>query len=204
MVLFGQEGQFLSHLPLYRAPHDWQMLLRVRLVADSAGDPLAALRQDRAARGDTLYTIEPEDFSHSTLAEGMVFRATLFRGHFERGGTPIVRGAAVQVEEVLYRRRLRPGDRDPRHPRYLLLRTPGRSFLVHRIGGAPDFDQIVMVSGWVGLEPEPTLVPVVDRHGTGRLRPGQLLVLRKEGGAQEFPLHVQREIYLETGDLEGP
>jgi hypothetical protein len=202
MVVFGSRGEFLSHLPLYRAPHDWQMVLHVQLGADSAGaDASRILAEDRARTGEALYTLDPETFPHSELASGArrEFRATLYRGHFERGGVPIARGVDVRVDSVLYRRQLTASDPDG-EPRALIARDAEEFFLLHRIGGSPDYDQIVRIgipdaesSGMLGFGeiPAPTSEP---------LAPGQVLEIRV--GTARIRATVLQQIYLEHGDLE--
>lgn len=201
MVLFGERGQFLSHLPLYRAPHDWQMLLRVSLVADSAGDPLAVLRHDRGSSGHVLYTIEPEEFAHSGLAAGTTFRATLFRGHFERGGTPILRGARFRVEQVLYRRRLEEFEANDPAGRFLVLKDVGEAYLLRRIGGAPDADHIHAVELAGDLPPGVTELNGHVDDFIGYPRAGDRF--RLENGKERVRVKVLSQIYFEEGDLEG-
>ena len=207
MVLFGERGQFLSHLPLYRPPHDWQMLLRVQLGADSATsipDPVAALRADRAASGEVLYTIEPEEFAHSALETDspFVFRATVFRGHFERGGVPVIRGALFRLDTVLHRRRLHR-DGGPPMNKFLLARDSAEAYLLHYLTGAPNFEQIMAVR-LVEVPPGRTLEHLTEL-GTNPVaprRPGESILLH-DPGMGALRVEVLRQIYLEFGDLEG-
>jgi hypothetical protein len=102
MLLFGEEPLYLSHLPMFQSPHNFQMLLEVGF--DDAA--LQALRADREGGGD-LYTFEPEKFPISELDPGgdgptrTSMAGTVFHGHFERGGTPIAR-ATAQIRNVVY------------------------------------------------------------------------------------------------------
>lgn len=48
MVLVGQRRAYLSHLPMFMSPHDYQAVLEVTLTTDGA-DALAAYVTDRAA-----------------------------------------------------------------------------------------------------------------------------------------------------------
>jgi hypothetical protein len=204
MVIFGARGELLSHLPLYRAPHDWQMLLRVSLAADGATsvpDPVATLAADRAATGEVLYTLEPEPFAHSELASGerREFRGTLYRGHFERGGVPIARGVVVRTEAVLHRCPLLAGQPHASAGQHLLIASGGEGFLVHRIDGAPDFDQILEVRADAAL---PEGASEVTSALTGARGVGERIELH--GGGAPVVVEVVRQIYLERGDLEAP
>ena len=110
MVLFGgKEGLYASHLPLFHAPHDYQVILRVH-VADPATD--AALRA-RLDGKTTLWTIAPEKFELSRLAPTSAtplrkFNADLVQGHFERGGLTQYAAATIVVDQVIMFRRLSP------------------------------------------------------------------------------------------------
>lgn len=149
MLLFGEKQLYLSHLPLYRGPHDWQIIVAARLLVDDRG-PTAAYLADRAASGERVYTVEPERFHHAALnaaAAGVPvrFRATVYRGHFERGGTPILRNVVVEVTRVLEQRQLDAAEADAAEGSFLLFGTPGETYLAHRVAGSPDFDQVVAV-----------------------------------------------------------
>ena len=65
MVLFGdRDGLYAAHLPLFRAPHDSQIVLKLRF-ADAGQERAMRARLD----GKTaLWTIEPEHFALRRLA----------------------------------------------------------------------------------------------------------------------------------------
>jgi hypothetical protein len=214
MLLFGGEGEgvYLSHLPLYSCPHDWQMILRARLVGEGeADDPMAAYLADRRESGEEMYTIDPELFEHSILeavAEGgpVRFRADVVRGHFERGGTTILEGVTVEVTRVVVRRMLDAGEADPEEGRYLLFGSGGETFLAHRIAGAPDFDQVVRVElpeEVVSAEDLAAGIPVtIAGPGDRPLRQRARVSVRTDAGGA-FRARVGEQVYLEFGDLEG-
>src|SRR5262249_37788321 len=90
MVLVGTpSGAYLSHVPLFPAPHDVQLLLSVKLD----GGPLPATFSDR------LYTFLPETLSLDALRLGRLgtMRGTVFAGSFEDGGRPIASHVTVTV-----------------------------------------------------------------------------------------------------------
>ena len=68
MFVFGRETVLLSHLPMFMAPHDAQLLLEATLE-DGAGDSLMeAWTAERASHPhERLYTMMPEKFALSTL-----------------------------------------------------------------------------------------------------------------------------------------
>jgi hypothetical protein len=147
MLLFGADPVYLSHLPMYMCPHNFQVLLEAQLPADT----MDTLRADRARHGDGLYTFDPDRFPIAELEphDGVPARTsltgTIFRGHFERGGTPIAKGVRVDVARVVRFRELdgaaEPGSGLP----YLCFGRGDQVFLAHELTGRPNFDQVLAV-----------------------------------------------------------
>lgn len=153
MVLFGdRDGLYAAHLPMFHAPHDTQVVLRVGFA-----DP--KLEQDLRARLDgktALWTLEPERFALRGLAPGAAtpvrsFKARVVEGHFERGGTGRVPEATLRVEQVVLYRPLsaQPSVRDAS------TYVPVGRFLVKLVDSRPDFDHIVRL-----MQPAPGPVEV--------------------------------------------
>ncbi len=118
MLLFGEEALYLSHLPMFASPHNFQVLLEVGL--DDAGD------------GPGRTSIE----------------GTIFRGHFERGGEPIAEGVFAEVHRVVHFSELDVGAKrsEDRELTYLCFGRPGQLHLAHEVTARPDFDQVLRVS----------------------------------------------------------
>lgn len=146
MLLFGDEVLFLSHLPMFMHPHNFQVLLQVTF--DDAADTI--LRDDRGSSDSDLYTFAPERFPIVELEPNgqqparTSIEGTIFRGHFERDGQSIAAGAMAQIREVVSFRELdvdaTPGDDELA---YLCFGFTGRLHLVHQIGARPSFDQVL-------------------------------------------------------------
>jgi hypothetical protein len=155
MLLFGEQSTFISHLPLYASPHNFQILLRLEMQAEGGIDPQAEYIQDRQQSGEVLYTLIPSDFAISDLADALragqpfPIRGIIVRGHFERGGTPILGGQdfPMTISAAMHFRQLNAGEADPAEGRYLLFGEGDEAFLVHKIAGRPDFDHVVSVTG---------------------------------------------------------
>jgi len=151
MFVFGHDPVFLSHLPMFMAPHDAQLILQVALSkgAESLQDVWSMERESHA--DERLYTMMPERFALSTLytpdpPERESFRGRFFRGHLERGGEPIpgLENVDVTVTDVVYARRFdRSGPLDDLT--YTLVGRGTELFLAHVISQPPDFDQILSV-----------------------------------------------------------
>lgn len=187
-VFGGQAGLYASHLPMFHAPHDSQVLLRFHL-ADAAAD--RALR-DTLAQAPRLWTFDPEAFDLLRLAPGHArplrgFSARFFDGHFERGGQPQAAAQQVLVDEVLLFRRLQPQPRDAGIGHYRLVGQGQEWFAFKLIDRRPDFDQIVRLDA-------------PGRHGEADV---PLQGLRNPGTAVQraFQARGLRELYFETADL---
>jgi hypothetical protein len=207
---------YASHLPMFMPPHDFQVIMRV------AG-PAAATYGDFVAHfgSSDIYTFRPEPFSIADLdPSGGVpalrsVRGSLFRGHFERGGSQIATDVSLEVEHVIWFRRF---SAHAAHDvtgqlRYLCFGQPDAAFLAHLITAPPDFDQILSaaVGSVTGVSDEDLhaglVITVPDRPDdlTHRLTEadafsGQLQAGRA-GAPGSIELKILREHYLETGDL---
>src|SRR5579871_2920801 len=89
MLVVGHQKIYMSHLPMFHAPHDYQAIFQVELSA-AGSDPKATYLKDSQTTGSKLYTFLPRPFVlAAAAAPGKSFTGDLYRGHFERGGTPI-------------------------------------------------------------------------------------------------------------------
>jgi hypothetical protein len=223
LVLGGQRTDdalrspvYVSHLPMFRSPHDFQVILRVSgEAAGTYGDFVAHFGSA------PIYTFEPEPFSIDGLdpAGGgptrTSFRGTLFRGHFERGGSKIAEGVAFEVERVVHYRRFRPGAGGATRGqlRYLCFGERDAAFLAHLITAPPDFDQIlnVEVGALAGVSDEDlrggVVIGVPDRPNDidAKLREGEAFSGQVQAEPAGVPASLEcvvtGEYYLETGDL---
>jgi hypothetical protein len=187
-VFGGREGLYASHLPMFHAPHDTQLLLRFHL-ADAAAD--RALRET-LAREPKLWTFDPEPFDLLRFAPGHArplreFQARFFEGHFERGGRPQPAEQRVVVDEVLLFRRLDPTPRESATGRYRLIGRGSEWFAVKRIDRRPDFDHILRLDA-----------PVVRGEAVVAL---QGLARPDEAVRQAFKARGWVDLYFETDDL---
>ncbi len=221
MLLVGQETIYLSHLPMFMAPHNFQAILEVTLNDDAR----RLLGDSRAHFGpDALYTCKPADFPIADLVSSgpglplRSFKGDLYRGHFERGGTVIAPAASVHVEAVVYFAELTSAVSKSAELVYLLFGKGKEFFLAHWITQPPDFDQVLSVNVG-GLEsilaangtPEKILqgitVAFPGRRNTpdARPKPGEKLPGRGHatGAHQLLDLDVEAiaELYLEEGEL---
>jgi hypothetical protein len=182
MLVVGTDVVYLSHLPMFHSPHDYQLIFEAVLPARV----LAAYRRDGRAHPGTYYTLVPTGrwVLPDTVRDGASFPVDLYRGHFERGGTPIAKGVAVTVRRIVHFRRFDAG-RTPDPTQWIGFGRGREHFLAHRIEAAPDMDQVVQVSS---ASPDGRAVRVTR---AAELKVGDAV----PQGA------VQRVVYTEYGDL---
>ncbi len=194
MAMFGgAQGLYASHLPMFHAPHDYQVILKLRL-SDPALDAAVRARLD----GKTaLWTIAPEKFELFQFAPGSKppfprFRADLVLGHFEQDGKTQYANATVIVEQVVYFRKLSDQPSVANSASYIQVGSGKQRFLVKEIDSRPDFDHIVAVTTPAGTPRHPLVLPKA-----ALLEPGTA-ALKKA-----FPaMQVRGTVYFYTDDLK--
>jgi hypothetical protein len=218
MFAFGRQTVYLSHLPMFMAPHNTQLILEVA-VEDGDHSLLEAWSRERESHPDQrVYTVMPETFALSTLytpdpPARSLFRARFFRGHLEHGGVviPELSNVKVRVTHVVYAKRF-DQESKPDELTYLLFGRGEEAFLAHVISRPPDFDQILSVElGDTPLDEDATkagievVVPGRANTAEERLRDGRAATAHGQvaGGHQPLPLEIAdvHELYFEEGEL---
>jgi len=220
MAVVGQHRIFLSHLPMFMAPHDAQVILEAHFVKQgkNVDDVYFA---DRAANPTVrFYTLQPESFALQELFQGDAthpsrthFRATVFRGHLEKDGPPIdlLTNIEVQVKGVVHAHGFAGTDKAPTLT-YVMFGGEPDLFLAHFVSKAPDFDQILSVSatGTLPTAEELGRGPIVEVSARGNLVKGRLKTgdttpaqAHSVGAHQMLDLNitVRAEVYFEEGEL---
>jgi hypothetical protein len=200
MLLFGTAALYASHLPMYHSPHDYQVLLQLEF-SSPAQTAYTTSRQQFAQ--ETVYTLDPEKFVlPEMVGHPRPFKADVYRGHFERGGTCIAKSATVRIRRVVYFRRLDPSEAAVPLPAYVLFGNAQEQFLAHRIGGRPSHDHVLRVAapGAVAKLGRRSYLPwQADSVFMFPLTTPQ--ILGGKAGKRLLPLHVLRSLYFETDDL---
>ena len=219
MMLVGEKAVYLSHLPMFMAPHQFQVILEAAF--EKGGKPVSAsYLGDRAQHPKVkMYTVEPAEvfvLTRMWAAEGRrrtEFGGTVFRGHLERGGEQISGLVAtnVKVKRVIYARELPTAKRDEKLT-YIVFGDGKELFAAHQLSQAPDFDQIVSIE----VEGH-TLTPAElargvtvmiigrDNLAASRIKEGETTTGQGQvtGASQLFDIRVRakRELYFEEGEL---
>jgi hypothetical protein len=211
MFVFGDQATYVSHLPMFHAPHDMQLILKVKLgdvrCPTARNSYLAA-----KAAGKTLFTLEPELMDLELLANGSKteFKAAVYDGHFERGGKKLG-WLKVQVEKIILSTPLNGAATPSVIDHYLVFGGAGEYFAAHLIQAKPSFDAILKIG-----KPYQTSLPycrtrLCAEPATGEIADSELpLTLPAVGNVQTLShlgtlrgamVDVQSLLYLETGDL---
>ncbi|MCH8619458.1 hypothetical protein [Undibacterium sp. TS12] len=199
MVLFGNsEGMYVSHLPMFHAPHDYQVVLQIR-CADAKLDKLIKRRLEQKP---VLWTMEPEQFEMARLALDAkvplnIFRANVVLGHFERGGTTEYRNVPVVVEKTVIFRQLSPAMRNSDMTKYQQIGKGQKRFLLKEIDSRPDFDHVLAVSLPANVTTEDIQLKKTGLHAASEA--DFLKVLQDKVGK---PVSILGTVYLDHADLE--
>lgn len=191
MALVGKDSIYLSHLPMFHSPHDYQVILEAELGAEAKELYL----KSKAAHEETVYSIAPEPFVlPEMVANPRPFKAQLFRGHFERGGV-LLGSAEMKIKRVIYFREFDP--HQPKSPslRFFLFGKGKEKFLAHEISARPDFDQILEVE----MQEEEGQVFTALGKENAPISSGWL-PLQAQGERAALTVEV-KSLYLEEGDL---
>ena len=164
MVVLGRSVHYFEHIPMFRPPHDEQLVLRVDL-RDASGAPIDA------DLGSATFTFEPSMASSlDDLARvGATLKGDIHRGSFERGGEVAIAGVTATVSAVVLARQL-PGATE--HAAYVF-GAGNDVFVTGAIGPDRAVQQILHVAGTVddGARDTALRIPVAS----GRLAPGATL-----------------------------
>jgi hypothetical protein len=222
MLLVGQSPSYLSHLPMFMSPHNYQIILKATLD-DNAN---SRLRELRARHGrDTLVTVEPGVFAISNLVPVdadqqalSCFRADVVDGHFEHGGQAVASGTPIHVDGVMYFQELDLAAGDPDAEagelEYLLFGdADDELFMAHRIGQRPNFDHVLRITAegvhFTEAELERQGNPTVTISGRNdafdeRVTKGEVVAAKSSAGQHfqhELQITAESEIYINEDEL---
>lgn len=143
MVLIGTDHIYTSHLPMFYSPHNYQIILELTLPEK---DKKRYLKDKKNHPKNSTYTIQPETFVlPEMISNPRAFKVNLFRGHFERGGTLVLKGISVTIKQVIYFQKFNPDETKTLSTDFILFGNKKEQFIIHKITNKPDFDQIIEV-----------------------------------------------------------
>ncbi|MDB9786669.1 hypothetical protein OAB57_01065 [Bacteriovoracaceae bacterium] len=205
MLLFGQDKIYLSHLPMFHNPHDYQVLFEVEISEFAKSKYLQSIENDPS---ESVYTIVPESFVLPDIAKNpKSFKAQLFKGHFERGGSPITNVIEFKINKVLYFKKFVPNTIKPQMSSYILIGNEKEQFLIHTVVAKPDFDYVTKVKIENNIVKKDIskinhLMITIDSSNEQPLKVGQNYTgVTINNLTSEVELHISKSLYLEFGDL---
>lgn len=146
MILFGQgDDFFISHLPMWMNPHDYQMIAKVKISQEIKN--IIRKEQDN---GTSLFSLAPSNsFVLPKLAGGDIpsFPAEIYKGHFERDGEEIG-NSKVEFEQLILFKKLKRDEPSPPpgKQKYVLFGNADNQYLVHMAHGYPEIDEILKIT----------------------------------------------------------
>ena len=206
MVIFGKTSTYVSHLPMFHSPHDYQLIATVD-ISDHI------LKQMQGGITQELFTIAPEPMDLSKVIAGDIksFPATVYRGHFERDGVAIGK-TIIHIKNILVGKKI--VKENGTSTDFIVFGKDGEYFAAHLIKGQPTYDAIYKVE-----RPFKTIIPPCGRAGCDnsydRPIPDSALPIIVEAKAQFRSVHpvgitigqlsaqisVGTPFYYEYGDL---
>ncbi|MDE2427795.1 MAG: hypothetical protein KGM99_03650 [Burkholderiales bacterium] len=199
MLLFGNSEEiFASHLAMFHAPHDYQLVLKIHL----ADRKLEKELKQQLNRNLDLWTLEPQQFELARLAPDAQpalreFRATIFHGHFEQGGKIQYKNVLIKVEATLLFRHLSAQHIQHERIVYLPIGEGRHRFLLKQIDSRPDFDHLLAIDVKAEAQFKPLLI---NKHGEQEPAQSKLehAIQRQLGLGTE----VRGSIYYDHADLQ--
>jgi hypothetical protein len=203
MLLFGTDEVYLSHLPMFHRPHDYQVILKVDLPATIQKSYLEDRRKNPKEK---IYTFVPTSFVLPTLKDKpFALEGSIYRGHFERGGTEILKNVKTGIPKILEFKKL-DAAATLSAPEYYLVGSPGKFFMIHSIVGRPNFDHVAEVT-FNGDPPEDKSktgilkIEFVDEKADHAMEKASSSRVTAPSGATHEVADI-RTLYLEKDELE--
>lgn len=221
-MMIGEQTIYLSHLPMFMFDpkshaHNFQVILEVTLTGP--GDAQAIYADDRRKNPDVrMYTMSPGAFEMVELdpqhQKRQSLTGTIFRGHLERGGEPIVPRAVAQVVNIVYFHGFERDAKPLAQLEYLLFGQAPELFLAHVITRPPDFDQLLSVTvNGPSLAADDLrrgiriTVPSRTNTPSSRIKTGERVTGLAQPGEAHAPQPIELELqagtewYFEEGEL---
>lgn len=140
MVLLKNDSKiFAYHMPLFRKPHDVQLLYKLS-VSDVA---LLHLIRDNA-----MVTIKPKPFNLGHLMRGdkIAVEADVYIGHFERDGILVYENKTLNFSKQLYMRKLDKVEPSSNKQVYdTVAYDKNYKIFIHRLQQPPTYDHLIHI-----------------------------------------------------------
>ncbi|WP_281561632.1 hypothetical protein [Thalassomonas sp. RHCl1] len=137
LIYDQQEGIFASHLPLYRSPHNYQIIYKVEVSEH---------KMIRELLTAGMVTVLPTNFDLNKLISGEAFsvEAQFFQGHFERGGEVKNTGKISFTKPVLVKKVTKEHSQAASFYTAAISKT--KAIVAHKIQHPPSFDALAFMA----------------------------------------------------------
>jgi hypothetical protein len=194
MLIFGTTKIYASHLPMFRTPHNYQIILELALDAKALQKFITDQKQNPQY---TTYTIEPEKFVlPDMVGKKGTFKANLYRGHFERGGIKIADSITLKIVSVVYFKKFDAAATKQTEANFIVFGNNKEQFAIHQISNKPDFEQILQVKASISK-----LETVVFSASNNPVGVSSNTITVKINGKDADVILLQ-QLYLEFDDLK--
>jgi hypothetical protein len=198
MLFFGQGDTFyISHLPMFHKPHDYQAIMEVRLPPEAKEKYQAELDKKGG-----YFTFAPDGnfVLPEVVTQKKPIKGTLVQGHFERGGSNLL-STDLELVRVVFYKKISEQDKKPEKEKYVIFGKGDEYFMAHEVFERPNVDEII---------PLPKNYPISNKlkkdiqdHGLAYVDDLEIndnkVMVKKDSDSISFPY---KEFYRETGDLK--
>ena len=198
MLFFGQGDSFyISHLPMFHRPHDYQAIVEVRLNPEAKAKYQAELK-----RKGGYFTFAPEEtfVLPEVVIQKKPIKGSLVQGHFERGGNELL-GTELELVRVVFYKKISEADKKPPKEKYIIFGNGEEYFMAHEVFERPNVDEIIPLPKNYPLSED--LKKDIKSHGLAFVDELEIkdkkVKVKKDESSIEFPYE---EFYRETGDLQ--
>ncbi|NMP33413.1 hypothetical protein HII17_17840 [Thalassotalea sp. M1531] len=144
MALVAIDNQLIaSHMPLHNSMHEHQIIFTATV------DEKYTEKVEILLKNSQLISLLPEKFDLEKLQNGQLkqFNATVFQGHFERGGKPVLPDVTFNMVTLIYQRDLSSDNKENTNGHYELINISPKNWLaIHQINQSQSFDHLVWLT----------------------------------------------------------
>ncbi len=176
MVLFGEKNTYVSHLPMFHAPHNYQAVFKV--IVDESTEGGAAYKEMKSAGETGLFSIAPSElFELKKMIDGEIneFTADVYQGHFEKQGAVKLGPAKIKVLKTVFSKDINGlAVGGPRwiEQKYIVFGSLADAELygLHEVTTKPSYDAIFKLELKIGVPPKHSKLPVLPDLPTCKTR----------------------------------
>ncbi len=167
MMLFGQSKSYVSHLPMFHAPHNFQAVFEVEVDSSSEGG--AAYKKLKLSSGPDQFSLAPsENFHLKKMIDGEIqeFEADVYKGHFEKQGAVNLGTAKIKVIKKIFSKDISGESHGAKRwiaQKYFIFGEMGSKtpelYAIHEVTSKPSYDAIFEVGLFAKAAEKPLILP---------------------------------------------